>query len=80
MKTIRPGSTPEQPTPPWWVGKTVECPKCKGRFELEANDPVGVSAERHPGGKQWLEVRCPTTGCCTIIQSTRLDGGAPDFH
>lgn len=73
MKTIRPGQTPATPIPPWWIGTKVSCPVCRGVFELEATDTVSTNVERHPGGKQWVEVTCPTEGCREVIKGTRLD-------
>jgi hypothetical protein len=64
MKIILPGTLPKPeakvPTPPWWLGKRAECPKCRTTFTLEANDA--------PWRYVNFALRCPTRGCGAYIQ------------
>jgi hypothetical protein len=67
MLTIAPGIVPPIAREEWWHGREAQCPHCSTRVKLEPADSttgaVNPGAERHPGGKQWVEIQCPTAGC-----------------
>jgi hypothetical protein len=64
MNIEQAGTVPKQEikvaTPPWWLGKKAECPKCHALFTLEANDA--------PWRYTNFALRCPTRGCGAYIQ------------
>jgi len=63
MRVLKYGKIPEKvtetPTPPWWLGKVAECPKCHTLVTLTAQDaPAGLDA---------FTLHCPNAGCGGFI-------------
>lgn len=86
MRVIEAGKLPPE-RDPWPVGLLIECPRCHGRFEIEASDlasgrtahtggpcPVSVVTERTPGGRSIATIQCPTPGCGTVISEDKPAG------
>jgi hypothetical protein len=76
MKSIVPGAVQATPPAKWWAGLKLACPRCHGQVALDSSDDVTglatVHAERHPGGKQWVEVNCPTEGCLQRLTAEKI--------
>lgn len=86
MITLAAGVPVDRTPKPWWVAREAQCPKCKARIRLEEGDEaagaVTTHAERHPGGKQWVDIQCPTPACGTVIKLELLNapfGEAAEF-
>lgn len=64
MKIEKSGTIPKvqkvEATPPWWIGKKVECPRCSTVLTLELGDA--------PAHYINFALRCPTKGCGAYIQ------------
>lgn len=79
MKTIQAGDLSPQAESPIWTGVKINCPNCKGSFELEAHD-VPAAQGRRIDGRIWF--RCPTADCISSIEMPRpivkRDGDPPE--
>lgn len=85
MKVLREGES-QKGRAAWWIGKIAECTVCGCRVQLEEGDDKGtnpgagkaaainVFAERHPGGKRWIEGQCPTPECPGKIGTEDVSG------
>jgi hypothetical protein len=96
MKILRKGELPTAAATPWWVGKTAECRVCGCQVLLEAGDDsrnsgdapaITAHAERHIGGRQWVNGPCPTPECPGKLElenvfSSQITGaaGAREFN
>ncbi len=65
METIKKGDL-NAPKKPFWVGQTIECPKCSAQFKLRATDRP-ASAALSPQGATCFY--CATPGCGTLIEA-----------
>lgn len=67
MVILNQGSLPK-PQVPFWVGRTVECPRCGFKAILDVGDMNTVASliERCPAGSREYWLNCPTP-CGTRI-------------
>lgn len=57
-----------------WIGRTIECDLCKGKFRLNARDKVVETTPNQSHQiERYFKIKCPTPGCRDIhFNSTSL--------
>ena len=60
MKTLKAGTLPGPPAPPWPIGCKIICSFCQCEFMAETEADFTSTAERHPGGRYSARLSCPT--------------------
>ncbi len=59
MKIIKKGVSPKPATQAWPIGRTLACPLCKCRFQVEKGDKFTQTTARTPGGPSVIAIVCP---------------------